>query len=165
ERRAELVREVLRVDERAGDAIGEILRGRHGRACEPLPDVPRERAHLLRALRAHVHGVDPAGPPGQRLQLRELDVDVRGLPAERCLRQTDDSELLLAERDRVADLDVLTIRVTDVEDRLARRRARAEVAAFRDLSRRDRTELRVVLVDAGDGQRVEVEGPRALRLR
>src|SRR5207244_5469477 len=46
-----------------------------------------------------------------------------------------------------------------------RRRARAEVAALRDLPGRDRTELRVMLVDAGDGQRVEVDGPRALRLR
>jgi hypothetical protein len=43
--------------------------------------------------------------------LRELDVDIRRLPAERRLRDADDRERLAAEPEPVADGEVLARRV------------------------------------------------------
>ena len=47
----------------------------------------------------HVHRVDATVAVGERLELRELDVDVRRLAAERRLGEADDRERLPAELD------------------------------------------------------------------
>ena len=63
------LREVLRVHERAGHAVGEVLRRRRTprRRCRGCVG----RARRSGALRAHVNGVDAALAVGERLQLGE----------------------------------------------------------------------------------------------
>ena len=59
-------------------------------------DSARTSTALTRSLRAR-----------EGLQLRERDVDVRGLAAERRLRETDDRVLLAGERQGVSDLEAV----------------------------------------------------------
>ena len=81
---------------------------------------PRGHAgHGVRAVGPDVQGVHPALAVRHRLELGELHVHVRGLSAERRRGEADDRERF-AERDPVADPDVLARRVARVEDRLAR---------------------------------------------
>src|SRR5512133_264170 len=163
ERGAELLGQVLRVHQRPRDALGEILGCRHGRAAEARADRAGDARNVVGGGGAHVDRVHAPDTVGELLQLGELDVDVRGLAAERRPGEPDDGELLAAERDLVAEPEALPAGVAELQERLALRAGR-EVAPARDLARGHRPECLLLLVDARDRQRVEVDRARALLL-
>src|SRR6266542_3166588 len=144
ERGSELAREVLRVDERTGDAVGEILRRRDRRAAETLLDLGGDGADLAPARGPHLDRVDAADAVGELLQAHQIDVQVGRLAADRHAREPDHLERLAAQLDRLADVDPVPARVRDVEHGLV---ARLQVAAGRDLSRRHRSDSRMRTVD------------------
>ena len=111
ERGAERAGEVLRVDERSRDAIGEIRRGRHRRAVERLLDRSSRRRSTSSALSARTYTVFTRPLRSESAcSCDELHVDVRGLAAERRLRDPDHREGLPAERQLVTDAEVLAAR-------------------------------------------------------
>ena len=154
--------QVLRVGQRAGHSLCQVLaRGGLGAGDGGL-DPPGHAAHVVSALGTHVEGVHAAVAIGERLELVELQVHVRGLAAERCRRHPDHLESLSVQVHTVADPEVLARRVARSQDHLAGAPGR-EVVALRDLAGRDRAELAVCGVHSAHAAGVEVDVLRRSR--
>ena len=158
ERDAQVVGEVRRVDERAADLVGDLLRARHVRRGELRLDPVLGRAHGRAVVGAHEHDVDQVLLAGKLLQLAQREVDVRPLAAERRVDQADDREARAVQVQLGADLQRLAGGVRGGDERLA---AGAEEATLVDLRGRDEADRGVAGLHAADRVRLA----RDVRLR
>jgi hypothetical protein len=86
------MREVRRVDERAADRVGDVLRARDLRGRDGRLDRGLDGRDILAARGANEDDVRKAGLVGEPLQLLERQVDVGALAAERRADEPDDGE-------------------------------------------------------------------------
>ena len=131
EREAEVVREVRRVDERAADLVGDVLRARDLRLRQRCLDLLLARcATSSSTRRAHEHDVREALLVRERLQLLQRQVDVGALTAERRADETDDRERRAVQVELRADLQRVLRGVGRRDERLACRRPAARKRPF-----------------------------------
>src|SRR5439155_13919896 len=127
------------------DPVGDLLRARHLGALELALDRRLHTGDGGAVARADERDVDRAGEPGELLELRQREVDVRRLAAERRLYEPDDAERRAVQIEVRADLQRVGLRVRGRDERLVAAGA-AQVAAARDLAGRDEREGRSPLV-------------------
>ena len=147
ERDAEAMREVGRVDERAGDAVGDVAGARDLGARERGLDVLLHARDVVAAVGPDEDDVDLPLLGGELLELRERHVDVRGLAAERRAHEPDDGERRPVEVDGGADLQPLATRVRLRHERLA---PPSGGMSLRDERRGDDADVGLCHVDAAD---------------
>ena len=152
ERRSESLREARGVDERPADRVGDLLRARDLRPRVERLDLLLHVADRRSVLGANEEDVDGALLAREHLQLRQRDVDVRGLAAERRPHEADDGERGAVEVELRADLQALPARVGAREQRLvgSRALARGDEPAARDERCGDDADVGRRRIDARD---------------
>ena len=128
ERRPEPLGEARGIDERAADRVGDLLGARDLRPRVERLDLLLHVADRCPVLGPDEEDVDGALLAREHLELRQGDVDVGRLAAERRPHEADDGERGAVEVELRADLQVLAARVGAREQRL--------VGAARPCSRR-----------------------------
>ena len=154
ERKPQAVGEVGGVDERAADRAGDLLRARDlGLRVRGL-DALLDGADRGAVVGAHEHDVDQVLLVRELLQLRQRQVDVDALAAERRIDEPDDGELRAVQIQLRADLQRLPPGVGRGDERLA---AALQEAAGAHLSSGHEAHLRVAQLHAADRVRLALD--------